>query len=370
VRTARVETGLIEATLTASGTVVPEFEGVLSSPIAARVIRILKQPGAVLERGEPILELDTSVSVLALDKIKQQIELKRNQQAKVKLDLEETLIRLENQAQIKTLELKSAIASTARNRELNRLGLLADERLREIELAEEKARLELKQIEEQKRNSQELTRTQIEGLALEMKTLEGERDEAGRQLELATTKSDRAGVLTWVVNEEGATVQQGAVLARIADLRSFRVETSVSDVHAPRIVAGLPVKVKVNDDLFAGRVTSVNPAVTNGTLTLSVGFDSVDEKSRALLRPNLRVDVLISTERKESVLRVRKGTFANAEGVRDVFVIRGEMAVRTPVKIGLASFDHFEIISGLFEGDEVIISDMTDYQHAKEIRLK
>jgi HlyD family secretion protein len=370
VRTARVETGAIEATITASGTVVPEFEGVLSSPIAARVIRILKQPGAVLGRGEPILELDTSVSVLALDKIKQQIELKRNQQAKVKLDLEETLIRLENQAQIKTLELKSAIASTARNRELNRQGLLADERMREIELVEEKARLELKQIEEQKRNSQELTRTQIEGLALEMKTLEGERDEAGRQLELATTKSDRAGVLTWVVKEEGATVQQGAVLARIADLRSFRVETSVSDVHAPRIAPGLPVNVKVNDDLFAGRVTGVNPAVTNGTLTLSVGFNSVDDKSRALLRPNLRVDVLISTERKESVLRIRKGTFANAEGVRDVFVIRGEMAVRTPVKIGLASFDHFEIISGLLEGDEVIISDMTDYQHAKEIRLK
>jgi 2-polyprenyl-6-methoxyphenol hydroxylase-like FAD-dependent oxidoreductase len=55
----------------------------------------------------------------------------------------------------------------------------------------------------------------LEGLALEMKTLNQERTEAQRQLELATTKSDRNGVLTWVVNEEGATVQKGAVLARI-----------------------------------------------------------------------------------------------------------------------------------------------------------
>ena len=51
-----------------------------------------------------------------------------------------------------------------------------------------------------------------------MKTLEQERTEAQRQLELATTKSDRNGVLTWVVNEEGATVQKGAHLFKLDNL--------------------------------------------------------------------------------------------------------------------------------------------------------
>ncbi len=367
IRTARVDMGPLEAQITASGVVVPEFEQVLSSPVNARVLKILKRPGAILSKGEPIIELDLNESQLAIEKINQQIELKQNQQSKARLDLESTLINLQSQIQIKGLELKSAQASTARNRELFKQGLLSEERLLEVEFAEEKTRTELKQLQDSKNNAQASTKTQLEGLVLEMKTLEQERTEARRQLELATTKSDRNGVLTWVINEEGATVQKGAVLARIADLNSFRVEATVSDVHANRLGAGLPVKVKINDDLLAGTVTSINPTVTNGVITLIVGLE---DKSNQLLKSNLRVDVLISTDRKEQALRIKKGPFASGEGARDVFVIRGDVAIKTPVRFGISSFDHYEVLQGLIEGDEVIISDMKDYLHLKEVKLK
>ncbi|MEO6726830.1 MAG: HlyD family efflux transporter periplasmic adaptor subunit [Blastocatellia bacterium] len=373
IRTARVDTGPIEAQITATGKVVPEIEQVLSSPVGARVLKILKREGAILTKGEPILELDLNESRLAIEKVSQQIELKQNQQAKAQLDLESTLINLQSQIQIKGLELKSAQASTARNRELFKQGLLSEERLREVEFAEEKTRTELKQLEDSRRNAQASTQTQLQGLVLEMKTLNQERTEAQRQLELATTKSDRNGVLTWVVNEEGATVQKGAVLARIADLNSFRVEATVSDVHANRLSAGLPVSVKINDELLPGAITSINPTVANGVITMLVGLR---DKSNTLLKSNLRVDVLISTDRKDRVLRIKKGPFAsgagsaNSESSRDVFVIRGDVAIKTPVRLGIASFEHYEVLQGLLEGDEVIISDMSDYQNLKEVKLK
>jgi HlyD family secretion protein len=367
VRTAKVDTGPLEATITATGTVVPEIEQVISSPLDARVVRILKKPGATLKRGEPILELDVSQARLALDKINQQIELKLNQQAKAKLDLESTLGGLGSQSDIKSLEYKSAKATTARNRTLAAEGLLSEERLREVELQEEKTARELKQLEAARRTAEESTKTQLEGLELEMRTLEKEKIEAARQLELATTKSDRDGVLTWVVAEEGATVPKGAVLARVADLSTFRVEATVSDVHASRLAPGLPVQVKVNDELLAGAVARINPAVTNGVITLVV---ALEDKSNAQLRSNLRVDVLIATDRKERALRIKKGPFAGGEGQRDVFVIRGDVAVKTPVKLGLSSFEHYEVVEGLIEGDEVIISEMTDYSHLKEVKLK
>jgi HlyD family secretion protein len=368
IRTARVEAGLLEAAITASGTVVPEIEQVLSSPVNARVLRILKRPGAVLTQGEPILQLDLNESRLAIEKLNQQIELKQNQQAKLKLDLENTLIDQRSRWEIKQLEYKAAKASTARNRTLNKEGLLSEERLREIELIEEKTQFELKQIEEAQRNAQQSTKTQLEGLALEMKTLQQEREEAARQLELATAKADRAGVLTWVVNEEGATVQKGALLARIADLSSFRVEATASDVHASRLAAGLTVKVKLNETtLLDGEVARINPTVTNGVITLVV---NLADKANAQLRANLRVDVFIVTDRKERVLRLKKGAFASGEGLRDVFVIRGEVAVKTPARLGLVGAEHYEVVQGLLEGDEVIISDMTDFMRAKEVRLK
>lgn len=367
IRTARVDAGPIEAQITATGRVVPEFEQVLSSPLNARVLKILKREGAVLSQGEPILQLDLNESRLAIEKINQQIELKQNQQAKAGLDLESTLITLQSRIQIKTLELKGAQAATARNRELFKQGLLSEERLREVEFAEERTRTELKELEDTRRNSQASTKTQLEGLALEMKTLEQERAEAQRQLELATTKSDRKGVLTWVVNEEGATVPKGAVLARIADLNTFRVEATVSDVHAGRLSGGLPVKVKINDDLLPGSIAGINPAVVNGVITILV---TLDDKSSSLLKSNLRVDVLISTDRKERALRIKKGPFAGGEGSRDVFVIRGDTAGKTPVRFGISSFDQYEVLQGLIEGDEVIISDMKDYLHLKEVKIK
>jgi HlyD family secretion protein len=368
IRTAKVDTGQIEATITASGTVVPEFEGVISSPVNARVLKILKRPGSVLSKGDTILELDLNESRLAVEKLNQHIELKQNQQAKAKLDLENTLIDLQSRWEIKNLEYKASKAATARNRELHRQGLMSEERLRELELIEEKTAFELKQLEESKRNAQASTKTQLEGLALEMKTLEQERVEAQRQLELATTKSDRHGVLTWVIDEEGATVQKGAVLARIADLSAFRVEATVSDVHANRLSFGQPVRVKVNDELtLPGAIARINPTVNNGVITLVVGLE---DKSNAQLRSNLRVDVLIGAERKDGVLRIRKGPSVGGEGARDIFVIRGDVALKTAAKFGVAGADHCEVLQGLHEGDEVIISDMTDFMHLNEVKLR
>jgi len=368
IRTSRVDLGTIEATITAFGTVVPEFEQVLSSPVSARVLKILKRPGAVLNPGDPILQLDLNESVLAIEKLEQQIDLKANQQSKAKLDLAETLSSLKNKWELKNLDYKSSQATTARTRTMFQEGLISQERMSEALIAEEKARLELKQLEDSYRNAQQSTETLLEGLALEMKTLVREKLEARRQLELATTESDRKGVLTWVINEEGSTVQKGAILARLADLRSFRVEATVSDVHANRLSNGLPVRVKLNDDIsLFGTVSRINPTVTNGVITIVV---SLDDKSNEMLRSNLRVDVLIATERKNNVMRVKKGPFANGNGLRDVFVIRGDMAVRTRARLGIAGADHFEVTDGLLEGDEVIISDLSDYMHVKEIKLR
>jgi HlyD family secretion protein len=174
--------------------------------------------------------------------------------------------------------------------------------------------------------------------------------------------------LTWVVNEEGATVKKGDLLARIADLTSFRVEATISDVHANRLSVGLPAKVRISDTaLVAGSIARINPTVSNGVITLVV---NLKEPSDPLLRSNLRVDVLIETGRKDQVVRIKKGVFANGEGVRDVFVIRGNTAIKTPVRLGIAGTDYFEVVQGLLEGDEVIISDMTDYMHVKEVKLK
>jgi HlyD family secretion protein len=367
IRTARVDVGPIESTITASGTVVPELEQVFSSPIDSRVLKILKRPGDQLHKGDAILELDVSQSVLALEKLNEQLAIKENQQGQRKLELENKLIELQGQIKVKTLDLKSYELKAAQQRQLHQAGLSSQDELRKAEVLEEKTRIELKQLEGTSANAERATQSQLEGLALEIRILQKERAEAQRQLELATTKADRDGVLTWVVAEEGATVRKGDVIARLADLSSFRVEATVSDVHASRLRIGMPVKIRVNEqDYLEGSVSNILPTIKEGVVTF---FVSLADRSNRLLRSNLRVDVFIVTDRQQRALRIKRGAFAGGAGQQDVFVIRGGVALRTPVRLGLASFDYYEVLEGLAEGDEVIISDMRDYARLKQVKV-
>ena len=193
-------------------------------------------------------------------------------------------------------------------------------------------------------------------------------------------RSDRDGVLTWVVAETGATLRRGDVLARVADLSSFRVVATISDVHASRLAAGMPARVKLDDaTTVGGTISSIDPRIENGTVRFWVDLDAA---SHPKLRNNLRVDVYAVTGARGNVLQVRRGSLGDAD--RDgVFVVRGDTAVRVPVRFGLGGEENVEIVEGLREGDEVIqpidglregdevvISNMSEYQGIRELRMK
>ena len=300
IRTARVEVGLVEATITASGIVIPEFEQLLSSPIPSRVVRVLERPGALLKKGQPIVELDLSQVVLAVEKLGEELALKDNQHVRLKLDLERRLRDLDTRWRIKHLELQNLQVRSEQFKLLQASGVIAKDDARQARLAAERAAIELAQIEGEKKGEGASTPAQIEGMALEAKILQGEQEEARRRLEQAQIRADREGVLTWVIPQEGTTVGLGEVIARMADLSSFRVDATISEIHAGRVAIGLPVKVKIDEDTY----------------------------------------------------------------------LRGGFAFRTPIRLGISSFDYCEVLEGLMEGDEVVISEVKDYTHMDKVAIK
>jgi HlyD family secretion protein len=367
IRTATVDRGPVEATISASGLVVPEIEQVVTSPVDARVLRILKRAGDAVSQGQPLVQLDVNEARLAVDTLAQDVAIKANDQARQRLALDKSLIDLNAREEVKRLQLESFRTQLARDRQLHAEGLLSEELLRTSELAEAQAAIELQQIQAERANAQQATRAELAGLDLEMGKLRKEAAEARRQLDLAALRADREGVVTWVVTQEGVAIRKGDPVARVADLTSFRVEATVSDVQLPRLSVGQPVSVRLSDGALEGTLASINPTITNGLVTVSI---ALRERSNPALRPNLRVDALIVTDRKPQALRIRRGPFATGEGTQDVFVLRGDRAVRAPVTFGLASFDHFEVVAGLNAGDEVVISDMREYRALPEVRIR
>jgi HlyD family secretion protein len=365
-RTAVVTAGPVEAVIMASGTVVPEVERVLASPLDARVLRLLQRPGAHLKRGDAVVELDVSESVLALDKVVKDLKIKDNQQAQSRLSLEKSLVELDGRLEVKALELQSAEAQLEGHQQLFKEGLFSREALRRSELTVKQAQIEMAQLREERKNTERASGVQLEGLALERGSLDKEAAQARRLLDLSTTKSDRDGVLTWVLSQEGALVRRGDVIARIADLTSFRVDATVSDIHAGRLRTGMPAVVRVNDLDLQGTVSEVFPTVENGILRFTV---ALAEASHAALRPSLRADVLVVTDQKAHALRVKRGPFAD-NAARQAFVVRGDRAIRVPIELGVSGLDDVELRAGVAEGDEVVISDMKDYMHLSEVRIR
>jgi len=368
IRVGRVERGDIEATLRASGTVVPATERVLSSPIEARVVRVLRHPGDILKPGDAILELDTSATRLELDKLDERLARNRNAQLQNELTAAEALNDLQSELETQRLSVEIAEYRLTQNLQLADDGLVSGEKLKEVEIAVKKDRITLRQIEARIESRHRAQEAENERLKLEGQIVAREREDAARRLERATTRSDIGGVLTWAVDQAGTTVGRGEVIARIADLDRFRVEATVSDAYAARLTAGQHVRVEFGNESLPGQVATVLPEIENGALRFLI---DLEQPSHEKLRHNLRVDALVVTGRSPQTLVVPRGPFVRGGAAeQQVFVVQGDRAERRNVQMGLSGHRRLEIIEGVEEGDEIIVSDVSRVIHAREIRIR
>ncbi len=367
VRIDTVERGTVESAIEASGTVVPAAERALSSPISARVEKILKRPGQAVHAGDGIVELDTSAARLEVERLGDRLSQKRNEQTQLRIALEQSLADLRDRLDKARLDLEAASSRLERDRKLRVEGLVSDEELHTSEIETRKADLTVKHLGDAMDLEKRSTDARLNGTALDLGILEKDLAEARHRLDLATARCDADGVVTWVVAQEGATVAPGEVIGKVARLDSFRIEATISDVHAAQLHAGLPVSVVIDDRALPGTLASVNPAIENGAAKF---FVDLQDPSDARLRQNLRVDVFVVTGKHEGVLRVARGPFAEGGSIQQVFVVEGDRAVRKPVRFGLSGRDAFEIVDGLNEHDRVIVSDMQDYRGVTVLALR
>ncbi|MGZ8868644.1 MAG: efflux RND transporter periplasmic adaptor subunit, partial [Thermoanaerobaculia bacterium] len=251
--------------------------------------------------------------------------------------------------------------------ELRKEGLVSGQEALFDATAAKKIVIDIGQTEQKIARAIRSGEAQLAASALDASILQKERAESRRQLDLAMMRADRDGIITAIVEEEGATVRRGDILARIADLSSFRVAATVSDLYVPRLAPGMRVRVRVDDKTDVnGTVASIDPRIENGVARLHVDLDG---DAHPKLRNNLRVDAFVVTNETKGVLQVKRGTLAQAPA-EEVFVVRRGRLVRVRVRWGSVGQDNVEVAGGLQAGDEVVISNMSDYEGLKEVRLR
>ncbi|HYC90231.1 MAG TPA: HlyD family efflux transporter periplasmic adaptor subunit [Thermoanaerobaculia bacterium] len=366
VQLAVVQRGEVEATLQASGTVVPLVEQVVSSPVEARVLRVGRRAGATVRAGDELLTLDTAATRLEMERLGDRVSQEQSENEQLRLRLDENIETLRAQLEQKKLDAEIVHYTATQKEKLRSEGLTADADALAAKAQARKTDIELRQLQDALRRAEQSRVAQLAAAGNELASVLRDREESRRQLTLAMLRADRDGVLTWVVPEVGATVRKGDVVARIADLSAYRVTATISDVHASRIGAGMRAWVKLDGETLSGIVDSVDPRIESGVMKFSV---TLDAPAHPRLRNNLRADVLVVTGRRANTLVVRRGALGRTNG-NNAFVLRDETLVRVPVRFGLGGDDTIEITSGLREGDQVAISDMTDYEDVEKVRIK
>ncbi|MCE7063221.1 efflux RND transporter periplasmic adaptor subunit [Dyadobacter sp. CY343] len=367
IRTSVVETGDVENTLTASGEVIPAYEQIFTSPIRASIKRILITPGTRVQPGQPIVELDKSLTEIEFERYQDQLELKRNSIDQLKMKLNKDLYDAEINDRIKSLNINKLRADHEDAKRLQKVGGGTAEDITRAENALKIAELEKQQLENDLKYNREsmgasLRETEL-GAQIEGKNLK----ELQHKLKMADIVADRKGVLTWVNENIGSSVNEGEMLAKVADLGSFRVEGSCSDVYADQVKSGLPVIIKINETEMRGLITQVKPSVKNGVIGFTIQLDNAKNES---LRPNMKVEVYVVTNKSAKTLRIANGPAFTGKRKQYVFVLENGVARRRAVELGLSNFDFVEIKSGLKVGEKVILTDLNDYEHLEELNIQ
>ena len=365
--TSAVETGDVEASLTAAGLVIPGREAVLTSPLPSTIRRVVVAVGARVQPGQTILELDKEQANSALAKLDDEQLRNQNKNSQLQLSLERSLTDLRVQAQVQAVRVRSLESALRDEQQLLKIGGGPAESVRQAELNLTVARLEAQRLARQTRTQQRANAADVRELGYTVSVQQRSIAELAGKLRQSDISSPQPGVLTWVNESLGATVQAGEALARVADLSSFRVRATISDAYADALHPGDPVKVRINDTDLRGAVASISPSVDKGVVTF---YARLDNPRHPALRPNLRADVFVVTRAHRTVLRVKNGPFYQGGQEQPVFVVAGGRAVRRTVRLGDSNFDFVQVLGGLRAGEEIVVSDMKQHLDTPELIIK
>ena len=366
-RFATVERGEVLNTINATATVLPAFEEQINSPVATTIDEVMLTAGTEVAAGDLLMKLDRNYVQLQLDGRRDQLAVKENSIGLLNLEYDRDLKELTYNAEIKKLELAAARAALADARRLLEVGGATQEEVEAAELAVKISELESQKLDNQLDYARNSLTGRKRALQLEVGMEEKEVSQLSRRLRETEVRAPRAGVITWVNENIGQQVTEGTALARVADLGRYRVEASASDRYADQLAVGLPVELRIPSGRMQGTIAAILPEVSENLVTFRVDLDN---PSHPDLRPNLRTELYVITNRIEDALRVKNGPAFRGGRSQSVFVINGNEAIRREVDLGIRNGDYVQITGGLQTGDRIIISDPETLENVTSFKLE
>ncbi|WPB80984.1 HlyD family efflux transporter periplasmic adaptor subunit [Archangium violaceum] len=352
-----------------TGTLVPEHIRWLTADTAGRVERIHVRPGTPVEPGTMLLELSNPDVQLQALEAERQLASAEAELISLRTDLETQ--RISQAATIATLETE---ATNAESQAQATVALMDRSFVPKLEVQQVKGKagemVTRLNLERQRLAvMQSSTRERLAAQQGQIERLKAVARFRRAQVESMQVKAGEGGVLSELPLELGQWVTPGTVLAKVVKPERLKAELRIAETQARDIQVGQRAEVDTRNGIVEGTVARIAPAASQGTVRVEVMLTG--ELPRGA-RPDLTVEGTVELERLGEVLSVGRPAGAQPNATVSLFrLVQGsDEAVRVPVQLGRGSVNSIEVVQGLGEGDQVVLSDMTAWDAVDRVRLR
>jgi HlyD family secretion protein len=353
-----------------NGTLVPREDAIREIPAqtAATVTRILVLPGSnvkadtvLMELSDPLVTQQAVDAKLALSEA--EADLKNTQ-----VQLQSTLSTQKATAATTNADYETAKRQARTDEALYKLGVISG-------ITAQASQSKAEGLTTQNQMQQNVVSINEKALETQLAVAQAKVDQARamyqlkqQQLDALRVKAGINGVLTDLPMAVGKQVTPGTMLAKVVVKNQLKAALNIPETQARDIQTGQPASIDTHNGIIDGTVQRIDPGVHNGTVTVDVALNGFVEGER----PDLSVDGQIDLQRLANVLYVGRPAFGNEDSTISLFKLSpdGKTATRVPVKVGRASVNAIQVLSGLNEGDTVILSDMSRWDQVDRIRLE
>ncbi len=352
------------------GTLVPVDEARRWVPASTqgRVERIVLRPGAQVTPDTVVLELSDPQAQQALSDAEQQLRASEADYASLKATLDIENLNQRSAAAIVEADYENARLEKEVNEGLAKDGLVSNLLLKQSTVRAESLATRDKIEKERLKVNQASVLARLQSQQARIDQLRSLYALRRQQVDQLRVRAGMFGVLEQVPVEVGQQVAPGTNLVRVADPTRLKAELRIAETQAKDLTIGQIAQVDTRNGIIPGKVIRIDPAATNGTVTVDVALEGPLPRGA---RPDLSVDGTIELERLDNVLYVGRPAFGQEQSTVGLFKIdkTGE-ASRAQVQLGRSSVNTIEILGGLAEGDEVVLSDMSAWDQFDRIRLR
>ena len=371
VRLATVTHGDFIRDLSVQGRVVAAISPKLYSP-AQGTISLKVDAGDTVLKGQVLATIDSP-------ELSNQLKQEQSNLQRLQIELDRQKIQSNKQALVnqKAVDL-AKVSLTAADREKRRADKAFDSQsISQIDY--EKAQDDLENARLVFKHSVKDAELNLDSLAFEVKTkhLFVERqillvNELSRQVDELTLLSPVNGLVGNLSAEHKNQVAKNQSILSVVDLSEFEIEVDIPESYADDLAIGMTAEINLNGETHLAKLVTISPEIENNQVTGRVRFTSLSDggiRQPQGLRQNQRLTTRILMENKQNVLMVQRGQFLETSNGRVAYIVRNDVAQRTPIATGARSLSSVEVLNGLSVGDTIIVSGTDQFNGAQSVLI-